>query len=685
MTQRSTARSGAARGARSEPRAAGALEQRPVSRSKRRPYEQIVIDAVQPSIGDGRYPIKAVVGEAVALEATVFRHGHERVRAALRWSAPGEDAPTETPMTLVNPGLDRWRGELALDRVGRYRVTIVGWTDAYASWVEELTKRVRAAQPDVASEIAEGIAMVERVLAALRGGDRRQLEALLGRLRDVAADPARLLEVAAADEAVALMGRLAPRPDEAHSEPERVVVADRRRALVGAWYELFIRSQGTEPGRSGTFRDAERRLDDIREMGFDVVYLAPIHPIGRTNRKGANNRLEAGPNDPGSPWAIGSEHGGHTAIEPALGTLHDFEGFVQAAAARGMEVALDFAIQCSPDHPWVQEHPDWFYRRPDGTIRYAENPPKKYQDIYPINFDTPDWKHLWEALRDVVRFWVGHGVTIFRVDNPHTKPIGFWAWLIDDIQREYPEVIFLAEAFTRPPMMQGLAKHGFTQSYTYFTWRNTKAELIEYMTELTRSEMAEYFRPNFFANTPDILPPILQTGGRAAFKMRVALAATLSPSYGIYSGFELCESAPIEGREEYLHSEKYEIKVRDWHAPGNIRDFITRVNQARHDNPALQQLVDLRFLEIADDHLIAYVKRSPDHANAVIVVVNLDPHAAHAATLQVPPDAIGVAAGQSYEVRDLVTGERYRWGERNFVQLDPVAGEPVHLLRVERS
>jgi starch synthase (maltosyl-transferring) len=644
-----------------------------------------VISAIEPAVEDGRYPVKAVVDDTITVEATVFRHGYERVRAALQWTAPGESTAHEGSMMLVNPGLDRWRGHLLLDRPGRYRIAIVGWTDAYVSWVDELAKRVRADQPDAVSEMAEGMALVERVFRSAHGEDRRELGSLLDRLRAASAAPSRLLDVASDEDAIALMARLAPRTDEARSERELIVVADRERARFGAWYELFVRSQGTDPGRSGTFRDAELRLPEIHAMGFDVVYLAPIHPIGRTNRKGANNRIDAGPDDPGSPWAIGSEHGGHTAIDPDLGTFEDFDHFVRAAGALGMEIALDFAIQCSPDHPWVSEHPEWFYRRPDGTIRYAENPPKKYQDIFPLNFDTPDWKNLWEALWDVVRFWVGRGIRIFRVDNPHTKPIGFWTWLIDAIQADHPEVIFLAEAFTRPPMVQALAKRGFTQSYTYFTWRNTKAELMEYLTELTRTEMTRYFRPNFFVNTPDILPPILQHGGPAAFKSRLALAATLSPTYGIYSGFELCESAAIDGREEYLHSEKYEIKVRNWQAPGNIIDFISRVNRARRESPALQQLTGLDFLEIDSDQMVAFAKRSGDGIDTVIVVVNLDPYAAHAATLQVPPAAIGIAAGASYGVRDLLTGSRYTWADRNYVHLDPAAGEPVHILRVERG
>ncbi|MBI4485971.1 MAG: alpha-1,4-glucan--maltose-1-phosphate maltosyltransferase [Acidobacteria bacterium] len=658
---------------------------RPGAHRTSRPYEQVVIEAVWPSVDGGRHPVKGIVGDILPVEATVYRHGHERVRAALVWSAPGDGVRREAPMMLVNPGLDRWRGELRLEQVGRYRLAIAGWTDVYGSWVEELGKRVQTAQPDVASEIAEGIALVERVFKGLRGEARREMGMLLERLRDTSGEPARLLAAASSDEALALMARLAPRADEIRHAPELVVIADRERARAGAWYELFVRSQATQPGRSGTFRDAERRLPDIHAMGFDVVYLAPIHPVGRTGRKGPNNRFEAGPNDPGSPWAIGSEHGGHTAVEPALGTLEDFDRFVRAAEALGMDVALDFAIQCSPDHPWVHDHPEWFYRRPDGTIRYAENPPKKYEDIYPLNFDTPDWRTLWEALRDVVRFWVDRGVRIFRVDNPHTKPIGFWAWLIDSIQAEHPDVIFLAEAFTRPPMMQALAKRGFAQSYTYFTWRNAKSELVEYLTELTRTEMALYFRPNFFTNTPDILPPILQHGGPPAFKSRLVLAATLSPAYGIYSGFELCENAAIEGREEYLDSEKYEITVRDWNAPGNIKDLITRVNRARGEHSALQRFTNLRFLEIDDDQLIAYVKWAPDGSHAVIVVVNLDPFAAHEGALRVPPEAVGVAVGESYDVFDVLTGDRYTWGERNYVRLDPVAGEPAHIFRVERG
>jgi len=646
-------------------------------------YEQVVIEDIQPSIDGGRLPVKGIVGNLIAVEATVFRHGHERVCAALRWAAPGSATHDQIPMTLVNPGLDRWRSHLRLDHAGRYRFTIVAWTDVFASWVDEFRKRVLAAQPDVLSEIAEGLSIVKRALDAVSNTTRPQLAVLLERLQSLSSEPTALLELASSEPALEMLRGIALAGDETAHEPELVVIADRLRARYGAWYELFVRSQSPVPGRPGTFADAEARLPDLHRMGFDVVYLAPIHPIGRTGRKGPNNRLDASPNDPGSPWAIGSEHGSHMAVEPSLGTLGDFDRFVAVAHSMGMDIALDLAIQCSPDHPWVREHPDWFYRRPDGTIRYAENPPKKYQDIYPLNFDTPDWKNLWQALRDVVLFWVARGVQIFRVDNPHTKPLGFWTWLIETVQLEHPDVIFLAEAFTRPPMMQALAKRGFTQSYTYFTWRNTKLELETYLTELTATDTSLYFRPNFFVNTPDILPPILQLGGRPAFKSRLLLAATLSPTYGIYSGFELCENAAISGREEYLDSEKYEIKVRDWNNPGHIKDFVTCVNRARHEQPALQQFTNLRFLQISNDQLIAYVKWTDDGTNRVIVVVNVDPHGAHEATIYVPPEAVAMPGGARYWVRDLLTGARYEWGEHNYVRLDALSGEPGHILRVE--
>ena len=474
------------------------------------------------------------------------------------------------------------------------------------------------------------------------------------------------------------------RKDRARYDRELEVVVDRVGGCWGAWYELFPRSQGLVPGQPGTFADCIRRLPEIKELGFDVVYLPPIHPIGRTHRKGPNNALEAGPSDPGSPWAIGGPEGGHTAVHPDLGTLDDFKHFLQAAQGLGIEVALDLAIQCSPDHPWVREHPEWFYQRPDGTLKYAENPPKKYQDIYAVNFGCDAWESLWDELLRVVLFWVAQGVRTFRVDNPHTKPLEFWQWLIREVQDSHPDVIFLSEAFTRPKVMKALAKAGFSQSYTYFTWRNFKEELTEYFEELTRSEMAEYFRGNLFCNTPDILPEILQRGGPPAFKMRAALAATLSPLWGIYSGFELCEAEPVPGTEEYLDSEKYQIRVRDWDRPGHIKDFVARLNRIRRENPALQTIRNVRFYQADSEHVLFYGRMTEARDNGILVAVNLDPFAAHQATLHLPLDELGFAADETYELHELLTDSRALGrGPQQTVTLDPEVS-PVHIYQPER-
>jgi starch synthase (maltosyl-transferring) len=461
------------------------------------------------------------------------------------------------------------------------------------------------------------------------------------------------------------------------------VYIDRAEAVFSSWYELFPRSQGKDPSKHGTFADTTRRLPEIAALGFDVIYLPPIHPIGVTHRKGRNNSPTCVPGDLGSPWAIGGKEGGHTAVHPQLGTLADFEVLVASARDFGLEIALDFALQCSPDHPWVKEHPDWFFIRPDGSIRYAENPPKKYEDIYPINFWCKDRQGLWQACRDAVLFWIARGVKIFRVDNPHTKPLSFWEWLIRDVQAVHPETIFLSESFTRPKRMKSLGKLGFTQSYTYFTWKNSAWELKDYLNELCHSEMAEYFRPNFFANTPDILHEFLQTGGRPAFRLRLLLAATLSPTYGIYSGYELCENLAVHhGSEEYLDSEKYEIRVRDWNAPGNIKQDISKLNRIRREQPALHELTNLSFLKTDYDAILAYKKSVP--GNDLIVVVNLDPHAMHETTVDVPIAELGIAPDEAYEMADLLTGARYIWrGARNYVRLDPV--ERVgHVFKVSR-
>jgi starch synthase (maltosyl-transferring) len=641
-------------------------------------WPRILIEAVEPEVDDGRYPVKRLVGDRLEVSADIVRDGHDVLRAALRFRRASDVEWREAPMRHVDN--DRWAGACPLEENTRYVYTIEAWTDVFASWRVDLDKRVAAGQ-DVAAELLVGSALVRAAGERAAGADRAALADVAARLAAPGPVEAR---VALAGEArlARLMAVWAERADLSRYDRELTVVVDRRAAGVAAWYELFPRSQGRAPGRSGTFDDTIAQLDDIRAMGFDVLYLPPIHPIGRTKRKGRNNALEAAPGDPGSPWAIGNEQGGHTAVEPALGSLADFRRLVEAARARSMEIALDFAIQCSPDHPWVREHPQWFHHRPDGSIRYAENPPKKYEDIYPVNFGTGDWEALWRELLGVLEFWIGQGVRTFRVDNPHTKPFPFWRWLIDAVQSRHPDVVFLAEAFTRPKVMRALAKLGFTQSYTYFTWRTTKAELTEYLTELTQTDVGEYFRGNFFTNTPDILSPFLQEGGRPAFKIRVTLAATLSPLYGIYSGYELGENVARPGTEEYLDSEKYEIKVRDWDAPGNIKAFIARLNALRRGHRALQQSTNLRFYPADDDAVLFYGKLAEPGEEPVFVAVNLDPFRRHDATLELPLAALGIGPDQPYRIRNLLTDEEHVWrGPRQPIWLDPRA-EPAFLFTI---
>jgi len=651
------------------------------------PCPHILIQSVRPVVDGGRYPVKRLVGQQCDVEATIFRDGHSTIRAVLQWRRRNQKSYTEVPMELVNPGLDLWRGRLPLEKNDRYFFTIEAWTDVYASWLADFRKRVDSSQ-NVQSEVLEGVALIETVAKRASKTDKKTLSEAAVRLKGQAKDPQCALEVATEPTLLEKMSSLQPREDAVTHESILSIVAERTAALFGSWYEMFPRSQGTIPGKASTLREAERRFPDIRKMGFDVLYLPPVHPIGKTHRKGRNNSLEAGPDDPGSPWAIGNSAGGHDALEPGLGTMKDFDHFVQEARKHGLEIALDFALQCSPDHPWVEEHPDWFYQRPDGTIKYAENPPKKYEDIYPLNFDSPDREALWQEVRRIFDFWIGHGVRIFRVDNPHTKPPCFWEWILNDITSKHPDVLFLAEAFTRPPMMKTLAKLGFTQSYTYFTWREDKKGLRDYLEELTQSEMKDYYHPNFFVNTPDILPTILVRGGRPAFKMRTVLAATLSPSYGIYSGFELCENEAMDhhaipGEYEYGNSEKYEIRVRDWNAPGNIVEFIARMNGVRKENPALQELANLKFLDSDNDRILCYAKATADFSNVILVAVNLDPHNVQESTVLVPSEAIGLRPGESYDVQDLLTGARYSWSARNYVRLDPNV-QPAHVFRVER-
>ncbi len=635
------------------------------------------IAAVWPELDGGRVPVKRVVGETLEVAADVLREGHSALAAALRYRAVKDTAWHEVPMVHVDN--DRWAGRFPLTENTRYLYTVEAWADPYRTWAHDLEKRL-AAQMDATSELLEGAELLRETLARAAGADRRRIEARLAELERTPSQAARARLLLDA-ETTELMESYPDRTVAARYDRELVVVVDRPVARCAAWYELFPRSQGRVPGQHGTFKDVIDRLPDIAAMGFDVLYLPPIHPIGRTARKGRNNTLTPGPDDPGSPWAIGNEHGGHKAIEPALGTADDFRALVRAAREHGLEIALDYALQCSPDHPWVREHPEWFYRRPDGTIKYAENPPKKYQDIYPINFTCRDREALWEEARSVFLHWIGEGVRTFRVDNPHTKPIPFWAWVIREVQAVHPDVVFLSEAFTRPKLMQALAKVGFTQSYTYFTWRNFKDELTAYLTELTRTDMAEYFRGNLFANTPDILPPILQQGGRPAFKMRVALAATLSPLYGIYSGYELCEGAAVPGTEEYLNSEKYEIRVRDWQAPGNIVDYISRLNQIRRAHPATQEPRALRFFEADSDHVLFYGRTSADGADCLWIAVNLDPFEAHEATLTLPLTDLGLPPDGRVQVHELLGDRRQLWrGPTHALTLAPE--KPAAILHV---
>ena len=639
----------------------------------------VIIEAVAPTVDAGRYAVKREIGAVVEVSADIFKEGHDVLLAFLEYRRAGETAWRETPMRHVDN--DRWVGAFTLDAVGRWAFALEALADPFRSWLADLVKRLDAGQ-EVASDLLEGAALVRAAAGRARGPAARELRDAAERLAR-AAEPAAAVATARDGRLALLMDAHLDRSTATRSAREYEVVADVERARFAAWYEMFPRSG--VPGRHGTFKDAEAQLPRIARMGFDVVYLPPIHPVGRTHRKGRNNSLTAAPGDPGSPWAIGGEAGGHTAVHPELGTLDDFDRFVARAHSLGLDVALDFAIQCSPDHPWTREHPEWFFHRPDGTIKYAENPPKKYQDIYPVNFYGPEPQALWDELKRVLEFWIGHGVRTFRVDNPHTKPVRFWEWLLREIKDEHPDVIFLAEAFTRPKMMKVLAKAGFTQSYTYFTWRNAKQELIDYFTEITQPPVADYFRGHLWPNTPDILHATLQTGGRPAFRMRLLLAATLSSLYGIYSGYELCENQPVaEGSEEYLNSEKYELKVRDWDAPGSITDLVTTLNRIRREHPALQRSTNLRFYPCDNPSVLWYGKMTEAGDDVIFVAVSLDPVAPQAATVEVPLEALGLAEDAPYRMRDLLGDAAYEWrGRRGWVRLDP-QGAPAHVFLLER-
>jgi starch synthase (maltosyl-transferring) len=597
---------------------------------------RVVVEGVTPQVDEGRYPAKRTAGEAVVVEADVYADGHDLIAAVVLWRRQGDAAWQEAPMVAL--GNDRFRGSfVAAERFATYEFTVEGWVDRYATWKQGLEKKVAAGQ-DVASERLEEAGLPAD--GGRSGGTR--------------------------------YARVLP------------VIVERERARAGAWYEMFPRSATPDPSRSATFAEAQRLLPYVASMGFDVLYLPPIHPIGRSFRKGRNNTLTPDGADPGSPWAIGAAEGGHLAVEPGLGTIADFEAFVAAAKTHQLEIALDIAVQASPDHPYVEAHPSWFRQRPDGTIKYAENPPKKYQDIYPFDFESEDWPALWRELKGVIEFWIARGVAIFRVDNPHTKPFRFWEWALGDIRRAHPETIFLAEAFTRPKIMRHLAKVGFSQSYSYFTWRNTKPEIEEYFTELTRSEVREYMRPNLFANTPDILHAYLQKGGRPAFQIRLILAATLGASYGIYSGFELCENVPVrDGSEEYLDSEKYQIRPRDFSRVDSLAPLIARVNAIRRAHPALQFDHGLAFHETDNPQILCYSKRAPDGTDPVVVVVNLDAGHMQHGHVKLPLFDWGWPLDAIVEAHDLIADETYAWrGEWNYVRLDP-ATRVAHVLSLD--
>ena len=643
---------------------------------------RVVIESLRPSVDCGRFPIKRVVGETVVVEADIFADGHDYLAASILYRPAEEPDWRESAMTLL--GNDRWRGEFAVDSLGTWFYTVRAWVDPLVSWQSRLARYVDAGQ-DVSVELLIGASLLENAASRAGTEERTRLQSWAALLRDRGADRSKVLETALSEEVSLLAGKHADRSRATTFAPEHRAIVDRGLARFSAWYEMFPRSCSAVAGQHGTFRDCRERLDYIAGMGFDIVYLPPIHPVGRTARKGRNNSLVAHQGDPGTPWAIGSADGGHKSVNPELGSLEDFRDFVAKTRETGMEVALDIALQCSPDHPYVKEHPDWFHWRPDGTIQYAENPPKKYQDIFPLEFENDDRSAMWLELRSIFEFWIAQGVRVFRVDNPHTKPFAFWEWCLSTLREKHPGVVFLSEAFTRPRVMYRLAKLGFTQSYTYFTWRRTKWELVEYITELTTTGVAEFFRPNFWPNTPDILMDYLQHGGRPAFMSRLVLASTLSSNYGIYGpAFELCVNTPREANsEEYLDSEKYEIKTWDTGSSDSIAGLVADVNRIRQQNPALQHTNNIRVQHVDNDMLIAYSKQTKNPYNVIIVVVNMDPQWPQSGWLTLDVDGLDPGDHESFTVRDLLRDEVYMWtGVRNFVSLDP-HGIPAHILRLE--
>ncbi len=645
--------------------------------------KRVVIEAVTPQVDGGRFPAKRTVGDQVSVEADIITDGHDAIAASLLARREGSSGWTEIPMRpLVN---DRWRAAFRVAELGRYQFKVQGWVDHFETWRRDLLKRIEAESDDLVDYLI-GADLVAQAADRASGADAGSLRERASVLRS-GQDPKALRTDATDPMLHTLVLRYPDKRFASESDRELTVVVDPARARFSSWYEIFPRSTAEEPGRHGTFSDCEKRLASIAGMGFNVVYLPPIHPIGLTFRKGRNNAPEAQPGDCGSPWAIGSAEGGHKEIHKELGTVEDFRRFVAKAGELGLSVALDIAFQATPDHPYVSQHPSWFHKRPDGTIQYAENPPKKYQDIYPFDFESEDWFALWQEFKSVFLYWLDQGVTIFRVDNPHTKPFAFWEWVIAEIKRDHPEVIFLAEAFTRPKVMYRLAKLGFSQSYTYFPWRNGKQEIEAYLSEITQPPVREFFRPNQWTNTPDILTEFLQMGGRPAFVIRLLLAATLGANYGMYGpAFELQENQPIRhGSEEYLNSEKYEIRHWDLERADSLRPLIAQVNAIRNANPALQNDWSLKFHATDNDQILCYSKESEDRSNLIVTVVNLDPHHTQSGYATLPLDELEIPADRAYEAEDLLSGERYLWREpRNYVELNP-ALRSGHILKIHRE
>jgi starch synthase (maltosyl-transferring) len=636
--------------------------------------KRVLIENVRPLVDNGVYPIKREIGDVVPVTADIFRDGHQKICAWVEYRHIGKKKWHKVKMDCINPGLDLWEANYKVEQIGLYEYRIVAYCEDFGSWLFDTGKKV-AANTEFDSDILEGIVLLKNYLSWLPENERSFVKGLLKKIERAAGDMQKWQLISSPT--LALMLENNPDPASRVEGHEYRVWVDRVRAKFAAWYECFPRSCGFEHGKSGTFKDVIKRLPDIAGMGFDVLYFPPIHPVGFSKRKGPNNSLTCAPGDPGCPYSIGNEFGGHDQIEPSLGDFEDFAELVAECEKHGLEIALDFAINCSPDHPYLKEHPDWFSKRPDGTIKFAENPPKKYEDIYPINFESSDYKSIWKEMLRIFLFWSKKGVRIFRVDNPHTKPFAFWQWVIEEVHKKYPDVVFLAEAFTRPKVMKALAKLGFTQSYSYFTWRNEKQELIEYFEELTTPPESDYYRANLFANTPDIFPVFLQGGGAAAYKIRAVLAATLSTVYGIFQGFELCEGIPVAGKEEYLNSDKYEIRTRDWNAPGNIKYLITRLNQIRRELPVLQEYDNLNFYRADNEKVLFYGKSLGDQH--ILVVVNLDPHLIQSSFVHVPVERFGLGADQEYQVHDLLSDRRYLWrGSKNYVELNPKV-EPAHV------